>query len=172
MREEVIRSMATMSIAPTSHITPHNHVVVAEILIAAPGERIFQALINADQAVRWWGQSDKYRLSEFQMDVRVGGKWSCSSSSVNMGDITIQGEFLDIDPPRRLAYTWISSWMPVSTKVFWELEAQGTGTMLKLTHTGFAGEANQAKGHSLGWSQVLGWLQAFVEKGETVENRN
>ena len=34
-----------------------------------------------------------------------------------------------------------------------------------------AGDANQAKGHSLGWSSVLGWLQSFVEKGETVDNR-
>src|SRR6266851_6734382 len=144
--------MATASISPTTHINPDNDVVVAEISIAAPRERVFQAITDPQQAVLWWGQDGKYRLSEFQMDVRVGGKWSCSGSSVNMGDITIQGEFLDIDPPRRLAYTWISSWMPVSTKVFWELEAQGTGTMLKLTHTGFAGEANQAKGHSLGWS--------------------
>ena len=34
-----------------------------------------------------------------------------------------------------------------------------------------AGDANQAKGHSLGWSSVLGWLQSFVEKGETMDNR-
>lgn len=164
--------MATMSIVPTSHITPDNDAVVAEIFIAAPRERIFQALTDPDQAVRWWGQNDKYHLTQFQMDVRVGGKWSCSGSSLNMGNITVEGEFLEVDPPRRLVYTWISSWMPVSTKVVWELEAQGTGTMLTLTHTGFAGDANQAKGHSIGWSQVLGWLQAFAEKGETVENRN
>ncbi len=168
---KVIRSMATMSIAPTSHITTDNDVVISKFFIAAPRERIFQAITDPKQAVRWWGQSGKYRLSEFQMDVRVGGKWSCSGSSANMGNITVEGEFLEIDPPRRLAYTW-TSWMPVSTKVVWELEAQANGTMLKLTHTGFAGDADQAKNHSLGWSSVLGWLQAFVEKGETIDTRS
>jgi len=164
--------MATMSVAPTSHITPDNDVVTAEIFIAAPRERVFQAITDPQQAVRWWGQEGKYRLSEFQMDVRVGGKWSCAGSSATMGGpITVQGEFLEVDPPRKLAYSWTSSWMPVSTEVLWELEEQGSGTLLKLTHTGFAGDGNQAKGHSVGWSLVLGWLQAYAEKGETVDNR-
>ena len=73
--------------------------------------------------------------------------------------------------PAVLAYTWTSSWMPVSTEVRWELEAQGNGTLLKLTHGGFAGNAEQAKNHSIGWTAVITWLQSFVEKGETVDTR-
>ncbi len=161
-----------MSIAPTSHISADNDVVTAEIFIAAPRERVFQAISDPQQAVRWWGEEGKYRLSEFQMDVRVGGKWSCSGFSANMGGpITVHGEFLEVDPPRKLAYTWTSSWMPVATEVRWELEAQGNGTMLKLTHTGFAGNADHAKNHSTGWATVITWLQSFVEKGETVDTR-
>ncbi len=164
--------MATTSITPTTQITPDNDRIVAEIFIAAPRERIFQAITDPQQAVRWWGQSGKYRFNEFHMDVRVGGKWSCAGPSENMGtNFTVHGEFLEVDPPRKLAYTWSSSWMPAVTEVRWELEAQGNGTIAKLTHTGFAGNADQAKGHSLGWSLVLGWLQAFVEKGETVDTR-
>ncbi len=163
--------MATASITPTTQITPDNERVVGEIFIAAPRERIFQALTDPKQSVRWWGQNGKYHFNEFQMEVRVGGKWSCAGPSENMGQFTVQGEFLEVDPPRKLAYTWSSSWMPESTQVQWELEEQGSGTLLKLTHTGFAGNADQAKGHSLGWTLVLGWLQAFVEKGETVDSR-
>ena len=164
--------MVTASTNPVSHITPDNDVVTAEIFIAAPRERIFQALTDPRQAMQWWGQNGKYRLSEFHMDVRVGGKWSCSGQSVTMGGtITIGGEFVEVDPPRELAYTWTSSWMPVPTEVRWELEAQGNGTLLKLTHTGFAGNAEQAKNHSIGWAAVITWLQAFVEKGETVDTR-
>ncbi len=164
--------MAVTSITPTTQITPDNDCVVAEIFIAAPRERIFQALTDPQQAVRWWGQNGKYHFTEFHMDVRVGGKWSCAGPSEDMGtNFTVHGEFLDVDPPRKLAYTWSSSWMPANTQVQWELEEQGSGTLLKLTHTGFAGSADQAKGHSLGWTLVLGWLQAFVEKGETVDTR-
>jgi uncharacterized protein YndB with AHSA1/START domain len=165
--------MVSASTTPSSHITPDNDVVTAEIFIAAPRERVFQAITDPQQAVRWWGQEGKYRLSEFHMDVRVGGKWSCSGFSATMGGpITVHGEFLEVDPPRQLAYTWTSSWMPVSTEVRWELEAQASGTLLKLTHTGFAGNAEQAKNHSLGWAAVITWLQSFVEKGETVETRS
>jgi uncharacterized protein YndB with AHSA1/START domain len=165
--------MSTLRINPTSLISSDNDVVTAEIFIAAPRERVFQAITDPRQAVKWWGQEGKYRLSEFHMDVRVGGKWSCAGASVTMGGpVTIHGEFLAVDPPRELAYTWTSSWMPVSTEVRWELEEQGSGTVLKLTHTGFAGNAEQAKNHSLGWAQVISWLQSFVEKGETVDTRS
>jgi len=157
--------MAATSITPTTQITPDNDCVVAEIFIAARRERVFQALTDPQQAVRWWGQSGKYHFNEFHMDVRVGGKWSCAGPSEDMGtNFTVHGEFLEVDPPRKLAYTWSSSWMPANTQVQWELEEQGSGTLLKLTHTGFAGSADQAKGHSLGWTLVLGWLQAFSRR--------
>jgi len=162
--------MVSVSATPISQITPNNDVVTAEVFIAAPRERVFQAITDPEQAVRWWGQEGRYRLSEFHMDVRVGGKWSCSGQSVNMGGaIAVHGEFLVIDPPRELAYTWISTWMPVSTEVRWELEEQGSGTVLKLTHSG---TAEQAKNHSMGWAVVVAWLQSFVEKGETVDTRS
>ena len=163
--------MATLSTNPISHTSPDHDVVTCEVFIAAPRERVFQAISDPHQAVQWWGQGGKYRMSEFKMDVRVGGKWSCSGSSATMGDMKIHGEFLEVDPPRSLAYTWTSSWMPVSTEVRWELEEQGSGTVLKLTHSGFAGNAEQAKNHSIGWTSVIGWLQCFVEKGETIDSR-
>jgi uncharacterized protein YndB with AHSA1/START domain len=165
--------MATMSIAPSSQISSDNNVVTAEVFIAAPRERIFEALTDPKQALRWWGQKDNYILNEFQMDVRVGGKWSTSGTSARMGGaVNVEGEFLEIDPPRHLAYTWTSNWMRVVTKVFWDLESRDNGTVVKLTHTGFAGNLDAAKGHSTGWTSVLGWLQAFAERGETVQSRS
>jgi hypothetical protein len=47
----------------------------------------------------------------------------------------------------------------------------GTGTLVKIHHSGFAGHPDAAKGHSQGWTRVLGWMQAFVETGETVDTR-
>jgi uncharacterized protein YndB with AHSA1/START domain len=163
--------MATLSITPVSQISPDNNVVTSEIFIAAPRERVFEALTDAKQAAQWWGQKDGYHLKEFNLDARVGGKWSTSGQSVNMGLYKIEGEILELDPPRLLAYTWLSSWMPKNTKVVWELENQNRGTLVKLTHTGFAGDEGQAMGHSIGWNKVLGWLQGYVEKGETVASR-
>lgn len=163
--------MATASMIPTSQISPDNEVAVAEVFINAPRERVFEAITDPQQAVRWWGQGDRYRMTDIRMDMRPGGKWSAAGSSVNMGPIDIHGEILEVDPPRRLAYTWISSWFAKVTQVVWEFESKDQGTYLKLTHTGFGGDAAQTKGHSTGWLLVLGWLQAFGEKGETVQDR-
>ncbi|HEY7353892.1 MAG TPA: SRPBCC domain-containing protein [Terriglobales bacterium] len=158
--------MATLSIAPTCHISSDNDVVTVEISIAAPRERIFQAITDPRQAPRWWGRKDEYHFDEFTMDVRVGGKWSTTGKSAKAGDLKVHGEFLEIDPPRRLAYSWISSWLPVFTKVLWELESEAKGTLVKLTHSGFAGNVDATKAHSHGWSLVFTWLQAYAEKGE------
>lgn len=164
--------MATLSITPISHVTPDKSVVVVEIFIAAPPERIFQALTDPAQAAQWWGRKDQYYFDEFTMDLRPGGKWSTSGGSAKLGELKVHGEFLEIDPPRRLAYTWNSSWMPVDTHVLWELEPQPNGTLVRLTHAGFAGDAQQAEGHSHGWSLVFTWLQAFAERGETGDIRS
>src|SRR5215469_10761092 len=125
--------MATAGITPVSHISADNNVVTCEMFIAAPRERIFEALTDPKQAVRWWGQNDRYHLSEFIIDARLGGKWSTSGGSMKMGDIKVHGEFIEFDPPRRLSYTWISSWLPKDTTVVWELEAHHGGTLVKLT---------------------------------------
>jgi len=163
--------MATLSITPLSQISSDNNVVTSEIFVSVPRERVFEALTDAKQAKQWWGQKEGYHLRDFSLDARVGGKWSTEGSSLKMGAFRVEGEILELDPPRRLAYTWLSSWMPKNTKVVWELEKQNGGTLVKLTHTGFAGDAEQAKNHTTGWSSVLGWLQAYVEKGETVASR-
>jgi len=164
--------MATMSVTPTAHISPDRDVVTTEIFIAAPRERVFEALTDPKQATQWWGQSGQYHLTEFHIDPRPGGKWSTTGISARMGNIKVEGEILEVDPPKRLAYTWNPSWMTRSTKVLWELENQNGGTFLKLTHTGFAGEEDQATNHSHGWNLAITWLQAFVERGETVASRH
>jgi hypothetical protein len=43
--------------------------------------------------------------------------------------------------------------------------------MLKIRQTGFAGAPDAAKNHAEGWTRVLGWMQAYVEKDETIDGR-
>jgi hypothetical protein len=47
----------------------------------------------------------------------------------------------------------------------------GSGTLVKLRHQGFAGYPQEAISHGEGWKLVFGWMQAFLERGETVESR-
>jgi uncharacterized protein YndB with AHSA1/START domain len=164
--------MATTYISPTAQITPDNDVLTLELFIAAPRERIFQALTDPAEAAKWWGRKDHYYFTNFNMDVRPGGKWSMTGTSSKSGDIAVHGEFVEVNPPSRLAYTWESNWMAALTNVLWELDPQNNGTLVKLTHSGFAGNIDQLKGHSFGWTLVFTWLQAFAEKGETNDLRS
>lgn len=169
----------------TAQVTPDNDVVTAEIFIAAPPARVFEAITDAKQASQWWGQKGMYRLTSTQADFRVGGKYRNEGESVDGKPFSVEGEYLEIDPPRLLVHTWTPSYSNLSnTVVRWELEPRdvhglqgrgparvGTGTLVKIRHSGFAGDIAQAKGHGEGWIRVLGWARAFVEKGETVETR-
>jgi uncharacterized protein YndB with AHSA1/START domain len=97
----------------------------------------------------------------------------------------VEGEYLEVDPPRLLVHTWSASWsLPLVTIVRWELEAQNehglhsgdprarAGTLLRIRHEGFGGNTTVAQDHTQGWQRVLGWLQSFAEKGETIESRH
>jgi uncharacterized protein YndB with AHSA1/START domain len=169
----------------TTAISPDQNVVTAEIFIAAPPERVFQAITDPTQTPQWWGQQGMYRITAYKGDVRVGGKWSSVGMGADGKSFRVDGEYLEIDPPRRLVYTWISSYMgPQTTTVHWELEPRevhafehrgpgkvGSGTLVRLRHQGFRGAPQAALGHSQGWVRVLGWMQAFVEEGKTVDTR-
>ena len=49
--------------------------IVKEIKIKAPAERIFEALTNPDQRLKWWGAEGQYRGTHMESDLRLGGKW-------------------------------------------------------------------------------------------------
>lgn len=162
--------MPTLS-TPISRSSNDHDAVTCEIFIAAPCERVFEALTNPAQANQWWGDQGRLDMRNFSMDVRPGGKWSTTGRSATSGEVKVHGEYLEIDPPRRLAYTWISSWLPKVTQVLWELEPYNGGTSLRLTHAGFAGDTEATKNHIHGWIMVLGWLQSYAEQDETIASR-
>jgi len=169
----------------TASVTPDQNTVFAEIFVAAPPERVFQAITDPSQTAQWWGQNGLYRITEAKSDLRPGGKWSSAGVGADGTKFQVEGEYLEIEPPRLLVYTWSYSWGELrNTVVRWELEPtavhglqqrgpqrMGTGTLVKIRHEGFAGNAKDAQGHGEGWKRVLGWMQAFVEKGETIETR-
>ncbi|HUD66450.1 MAG TPA: SRPBCC domain-containing protein [Candidatus Sulfotelmatobacter sp.] len=169
----------------TATITPDQETVLVEIFIAAPPERVFQAISDPEQLSQWWGQSGLYRITERSADLRKGGKWWCAGVGADGTKFSVEGEYLEIDPPRRLVHTWIASYQgPLRTVVYWDLEPQtvhglhpsgpkkaGTGTLVKLRHEGFVGVPKSAIEHGEGWKRVLGWMEAYVERGETIDTR-
>jgi uncharacterized protein YndB with AHSA1/START domain len=151
-------------------ITPDQDAVVAEVQIAAPPGRVFQALTDRAQALQW-GASDLFEMKVWEMDPRPGGKWQFISKELqgkNAGkEYEHHGEILEIDPPRLLVYTWFTDWHePPShrTVVRWELTPTANGTKVKLTHSGLRQLPAACKAYSQGWPGLMQALKNFLEK--------
>jgi uncharacterized protein YndB with AHSA1/START domain len=169
----------------TVAISSDQNTITGEIFIAAPPARVFEAITDPSQMPQWWGQHGIHRIISWKADLRPGGKWCGTGAHADGSPFTIEGEYLEVDPPRLLVQTWSPSWHgPLQTVLRWELEPQavhglhpggprkaGTGTLLKIRQEGFAGGPHLV-GHRDGWTRVLAWLQGFLERGETVESRD
>jgi uncharacterized protein YndB with AHSA1/START domain len=167
----------------TTAITLEQDVAVEEIFIAAVPARVFDAITDPNQMPQWWGRQGIYRVTEWRADVRLGGRWSCIGVRADGSTFTVEGEYIEVDPPHRLVHTWISSWTgPRESVVRWELEPQvvhglhpsgprkaGTGTRVKISQQGFVSAPDSMASHAEGWKRVLGWLHDYLEQDDTVE---
>lgn len=155
----------------TSKVTPDGDAIISEILIESPPEQVFQALVDPNLVVEWWGGPGIYRCTNFQADLRVGGKWKSTGLDGAGNNFEVAGEYLEIDRPRLLVSTWIASWTGAAkTTIRWELEATDGGTLVRIQHSGFLAHPELAQSYR-GWPRMLGWLQALLERGETVGDR-
>lgn len=160
-----------MSNVATMQVSADRDEIVSEIEIDAPAERVFQALIDPAQVVLWWGQTGVYRCTEFTADLRPGGKWRSAGVGPDGGPFEVTGEYLDVRPPRLLVHTWTASWTgDATTTVRWELESGKHGTVLRIRHSGLAAHPGIGESYR-GWPRMLGWIQALLETGETVQTR-
>jgi uncharacterized protein YndB with AHSA1/START domain len=130
--------------------------------INAPPERVFRALTTEEMA-DWWGHDGVYRTSDYKIDLRPGGRWSCKAIGGDGSESTVGGEYITIDPPRLLEYTWEPSWDNFAvSKVRIEITPMGAGSRVSILHTGFEGREQMATNHSEGWARVFGWLAEYL----------
>jgi uncharacterized protein YndB with AHSA1/START domain len=125
--------------------------VEREIAIAASPETVWQFLVDADKATRWMGQAASF-------DPRPGGLYRVD---VIPGH-TASGEFVELDPPHRLVFTW--GWepgaeganpvAPGSSTIEIELIPDGAGTTLRFSHRGLP-NAEASQSHAHGWDHYL-----------------
>ena len=124
-------------------MTEAANIVELTVRLDASPDEVFGFLTDAERYVRWQGV-------KAELDPRPGGLYRVW---MDAGTVA-RGEYVEIDPPRRLVFTW--GWEgnvdlpPGSTTVELSLEAEGDGTVLSLRHTGLpTGEA--AAMHEEGW---------------------
>ena len=155
---------------PTTIITPDQDSIVTQIEIAAPPERVFQALTDAQQLKRWFG-GPECPAKVWEMDAGPGGHYRYVTEKGalvvnNVSQFECHGEIVEYDPPRVLAYTWIANWHDDLTRrtiVRWELTPKSTGTLVKVTHSGLTQLPIAHRDYTGGWPGVLEMLKKFAE---------
>lgn len=136
--------------------------ILATVDIAAPAERVFRAL-TSDEITKWWGSDELYRTTEFVADVRVGGAWHAKGKGADGPPFTVKGEYLELDPPRKVVHTWQPDWATGGpTTVTYLIEPTATGSRVTVRHEGFAGRPDACESHASGWERVLEWLKGHV----------
>ncbi|MFZ0964722.1 MAG: SRPBCC domain-containing protein [Terriglobia bacterium] len=138
--------------------------IVQEIAIKGSAERVFEALTDPGQRVKWWGSEGRFQTTHMESDLRPGGKWMMRGIGMGGKPFTVQGKYRQIERPRILVLTWLPDWQEdaVETIVRFDLNEKNGITTVRLTHSGLTSESSRAS-HK-GWPQVLGWLQAYVEQ--------
>ena len=137
--------------------------IVQEITIQAPAARIFEALTDPGERMKWWGAEGRFQVTRMESDLRAGGKWAMSGNGMGGRPFTVRGEYRVVERPRRLVFTWLPDWQGDATEslVRFDLEEKDGHTRVRLTHSGLSSEASRTSHR--GWPQILGWLQGFVE---------
>ena len=152
------------------NVTQDADEIVSEIEIAAAPERVFQAPVDPSQVPRWW---DKPVSIAARCLSRPASWWAVAKLRdwPDGKPFEVSGEYLQLEPPRLIEHTWVTSWTgSAKTVVRWELTVTQKGTLVRIRHPGLAAYP-EIGGSYRGWPRMLSWLQAFVERGEGVDTR-
>ena len=111
--------------------------LLAAVELPAAPDRVFRALVSPE-ITQWWVRPGVFDTREWTGDLKVGGRWRAAGMTRGQPYVQ-QGEFLAIEPSRRLVHTWESAANPGSSStVTYHLDPVREGTRLTLRHSGFA----------------------------------
>src|SRR6516162_5732261 len=77
--------------------------IVQEITINGSANRIFDALTDPDQRVKWWGAEGRFQATHMESDLRPGGAWLMRGTGMGGKPFIVHGEYRAIDRPRLMA---------------------------------------------------------------------
>jgi uncharacterized protein YndB with AHSA1/START domain len=135
-------------------------------VVPAPPVRVFAALTRPEDVARWWGPH-LFTTPGIELDLRLGGRYRFTMQPPGGDRFHVSGEFLEIDPPAALAFTF--RWDEPTpddreTVVTLTLDVVGEATELSLRQGDFATEERLAL-HRGGWSDSLDKLSALLQAG-------
>jgi uncharacterized protein YndB with AHSA1/START domain len=139
-------------------------------VLHAPRSAVFSALTEPEELAKWWGPHG-FTVPSVELDLRVGGRYRIEMQPPEGDAFYLTGEFREIDPPARLAYTF--RWEDPTpddreTLVTLSLRELGESTELVFTQGTFAAERRLAL-HTAGWTDGFERLEKLMSSGAVAD---
>jgi DNA-binding transcriptional ArsR family regulator len=144
--------------------------------LEAPMEKVYEIYIKTTPERLWQAITDPETRKAFHFgntitsDWTPGSSWALANPAFDGGAL-MDGENVEVDPPRRLVQSAVVHWSEAAealgpTTLTWEIEPVGDDSCsLRLTHV--LPEAAQEDVYG-GWPMVLSGLKTYLETGEVL----
>jgi len=121
---------------------------------------VWRALTTAELIARWLMPND--------FEAVVGKRFTFTTRPIGDWDGVVHCEVREVVPLKRLVYSWVGGTDSNNGKsnyasrldsvVTWTLQAEGSGTRLRMVHSGFRSPGNDFAYDTMsgGWSRIMG----------------
>ena len=143
----------------------------------ATPERVFAAWTDPEQFGQWFGPI-AMKTVQCDIDARVGGAWRLMGEGNDIpgrsdpGRVrpTVSGRYLEIEPPRRLVFTWawhetddFASPRGQESVVTIQFKPVGERTEMVFTQAVFESEQSMAA-HNRGWTEAFEKFANYIRR--------
>ena len=123
-------------------------------------EKLWKAITTPEFQSQYWSPG-------MESDWRKGSAWR----AINDGKVSIHGQVLESDPPKKLVMTWVDSSVaePQGSHVTFTIEPVGEMVRLDVIHANLQSSPTVAQRVSGGWPRVLASLKSLLETGQALD---
>jgi uncharacterized protein YndB with AHSA1/START domain len=131
--------------------------IAFEIELPHSPAKVWRALTEPELLAEWL-------LPVIGFDLAPGASFTFKTQPYPGWDGTVNCQMLEIEPQRKLRYTWTVPFL--DTVVTFTVNPSATGTMLSIVQSGFtADQKRESGGARYGWKMMLGKLEELLARG-------
>jgi uncharacterized protein YndB with AHSA1/START domain len=128
----------------------------------AGAQAVFDAWTSEEVMRRWWRVEPDWETPVAEVDLRVGGAVRVVMRTRDGTEYGGGGQYTEIDPPRRLAFTWTWDGDDKRQLIEIDFEERDGVTTVRFTHRDLWDE-EAVRSHEDGWNGVFDNLAREVE---------
>ena len=129
----------------------------------APAEAVFDAWTSEEVIRRWWQVEHDWETTEAEVDLRVGGVVRVVMRDPDEDkEYGGGGNYTEIEPPTRLAFTWLWDGDARRTLIEIDFEEADGATTVSFTHSNLWDE-EAVRSHEYGWGKIFDNLERTLE---------